>query len=71
MQRSGRTYPIYTFPVKHHWREPADISLIVRSAMQLSELVDHYGDKTVVIPRPGCGNGKLSGKMLSLLLKIF
>jgi hypothetical protein len=50
---------ISSFPVKHHWRQEADPVLIRRSAEQLVALADKFGHERVVIPRPGCGNGKL------------
>lgn len=49
-----------SFPVKHHWREKADPDLIRRSALQLVALADKFGYETVLLPRPGCGNGNLS-----------
>lgn len=53
---------LFTFPVKHHWREPADLELIKRSATELVALIDSFymsNDSTIVLPRPGCGNGQL------------
>lgn len=51
--------PIVFFPVKHHWREQADIELIKRSCVELMELTERQGWETVVLPRPGSGNGRL------------
>lgn len=51
--------PIMSFPVKHHWQQPADPKLIVRSAEQLREVAQSNQGKTFVLPRPGCGNGQL------------
>jgi hypothetical protein len=48
---------LVSFPVKHHWREKADLELIRRSAVELVKLTKS-GDR-VVLPRPGCGNGHL------------
>lgn len=50
---------IVTFPVKVHWREPANLDLIARSAAELVVVADSYNWQEVVLPRPGCGNGKL------------
>lgn len=50
---------IITFPVKHHWREKADINLIKSSAMQLKGIVTALGLDNIIMPRPGCGNGGL------------
>lgn len=51
---------LLSFPVKHHWRDKADINLIKRSARQLVAIATANGWNKVLIPRPGCGNGKLS-----------
>lgn len=48
----------WSFPVKHHWQEKADLSLIYRSAQILVGLMKSI-DGIVLIPRPGCGNGGL------------
>lgn len=59
---------IYSFPVKHHWHERADVVLIRRSAEQLaardwttdaSGTACPLGTVLFVLPRPGCGNGGL------------
>lgn len=47
------------FPVKHHWRDPAKLSLIAKSAIRLAELTEDHDLGTVVLPRPGCGAGQL------------
>lgn len=51
---------IASFPVKHHWKQEAEPVLIRRSAEQLVALADKFGHEHIAIPRPGCGNGKLS-----------
>ena|SRR3990167_4849700 len=50
---------IVSFPVKHEWMEQADIQLIKVSARTLAAFADLHGWKTIVMPRPGCGNGHL------------
>jgi hypothetical protein len=54
---------LFTFPVKHHWHEPADPDLIVQSARELRGFLDDPGvlrlPKRVYLVRPGCGNGQL------------
>lgn len=52
---------LLTFPVKHHWNDQADLDLICRSALELMRYLDHdeIGLKHVLLPRPGCGNGRL------------
>jgi hypothetical protein len=54
----GKT-PIYSFPVKHHWRERASLELIHQSAVELVAETDKQGFESVVLPKPGCGNGGL------------
>lgn len=50
---------LLSFPVKHHWQEEADPLLIARSAHELAALVTKLEYFKVVLPRPGCGNGRL------------
>ena len=51
---------ILTFPVKHNWWEDADIELIKTSCKELMRILDKNTHiKKVLLPRPGCGNGKL------------
>lgn len=49
---------LLAFPVKHNWYEHADLDLIKRSTQQLMVLALQSPEKTFVLPRPGCGNGK-------------
>jgi hypothetical protein len=51
---------IVSFPVKHNWFEKADMELIRRSARELMKWADQLPHwERVLLPRPGCGNGKL------------
>lgn len=49
---------IVAFPVKHHWKEKADLELIEKSCKQLKELINQEGWEKVILPRPGCNNGR-------------
>lgn len=49
-----------TLPVKHHWKDRADIDLINTSLRRLRDLWSSVGRPRLYLPRPGCGNGKLS-----------
>jgi len=62
---------IITFPVKHHWAEKADISLIKRSIKELVDLVvNECGEKSLIfMPRPGCGNGGLNWEAIKPILQ--
>ena len=51
---------IVSFPTKHNWRDPSDPALIWESAYQLAMMADKFHWASVVMPRPGCGNGQLS-----------
>lgn len=51
---------LITFPVKHNWWEHADLDLIEESALRLSTLLEASGLTRVFLPKPGCGNGKLT-----------
>lgn len=55
----GGPYDLFSFPVKHHWREKADLDLIEKSAHELDFFVTRGGYDVVLLPRPGCGNGGL------------
>lgn len=50
---------LVSFPVKHKWMEKADPALIEQSAKKIAKMAALEG-RTVVMPRPGCGNGHLN-----------
>lgn len=50
--------PLVMFPVKHQWYDDADLDLIRQSAQELLVLATVRGWQTVLLPRPGCGNGQ-------------
>lgn len=65
---------VFSFPVKHNWWENADLDLIAESAKSIRNLyLFALGNSTkgcdVWIPRPGCGNGKLSYKDVEPVLQ--
>ena len=49
-----------SLPVKHHWKEKADVELISLSLGRLFDLWNSIGRPKLYLPRPGCGNGQLS-----------
>jgi hypothetical protein len=59
---------LVTFPVKHFWYQQADLELIELSGMELCDLADARGWNHVVLPRPGCGNGRLSWAVVKPVL---
>lgn len=52
----GDRIGLFTFPVKHHWNEPADLALIARSTTEFQAQL--LPSSVYVLPRPGCGNGQ-------------
>lgn len=61
-------YEILSFPVKHHWKQEANLELIRRSVGELQEKAAEYGIKEILLPRVGCGNGKLDWEDVKPLL---
>lgn len=54
-------YHIITFPVKHHWKEMANLELIEKSAKALKEIFRYNLSNIqtpIYMPRVGCGNGR-------------
>jgi hypothetical protein len=62
--------PLVAFPVKHAWHEPADLDLIAKSAEALMVYIDRQGWTTVLLPRPGCGNGQRSWAEVKPLIEL-
>jgi len=61
---------IYSFPVKHAWYEKADKKLIKASVVQLLALARKHPERRFILPRPGCGNGKLKYEGIRPLLEV-
>jgi len=59
---------LISFPVKHNWWEDADLELIDKSCKELKVIMDKYELKKVILPKPGCGNGRLRWKVVKLVL---
>lgn len=53
---------VITLPTKNDWRDNSDLNLIVSSVKRLVALVDEREVSSVVMTRPGCGNGRLEWK---------
>lgn len=63
-----RTTRLFSFPTKHHWKDPSDMGLILQSArLMMQEAKDL--DIDIAIPRPGCGNGGLEWEDVRVDLK--
>lgn len=64
------TNQIMSFPVKNVWWEKADKKLIKQSVQQLETIAEKHPDWRFVLPRPGCGNGKVRYEDIRPLLKV-
>ena len=53
------TPTILSFPVKHNWWEKGDLQLIQSSSRDLKKRALEQSFLKYILPRPGCGNGKL------------
>lgn len=62
---------LITFPTKHHWKQPADLKLIENSCQKLKALMIQNQDIRVVMPKVGCGNGKLSWDSVAPILQSY
>jgi hypothetical protein len=62
-------FGLLSFPVKHNWWEAADPKLIACSAASLNVMAREHPELTYVLPRPGCGNGRLEWSEVSVILK--
>lgn len=66
----GKVEHIFVFfPVKHKWNEEADLELIERSTKELVALADFNEWDEVLMPRPGCGNGRLDWRQVKDVLE--
>jgi len=58
---------LVSFPTKITWNTDADLDLIKRSCVQLMEKLTPTSK--VLLPRPGCGNGKLDWAIVKEAIK--
>jgi len=49
---------VLSFPVKHHFKDIADLDIIKQSCIDLKNLADIMSWQKVVLVKPGCGCGK-------------
>ena len=66
---SHLTAQLYSFPVKEHWADRANMRLIKRSVSSLKEMIKENPNLVYILPRPGCGNGNLKWKNVKPLLE--
>ena len=55
------------FPVKYNWWEQASLELIKESAIALKKAAEF--EDTIILPRPGCGNGRLEWPTVKRVLE--
>lgn len=65
----GDGLDVVCFPVKHNWYEQADLELIKQSVEELAPHAEAESHLTYVLPRPGCGNGRLTWAQVKPLLE--
>lgn len=66
-KRDGR---LLTFPVKHSWWEEANLDLIADSLHHLKAFAEILSEEDIfILPRPGCGNGRLQWKEVKGMLE--
>ncbi len=65
----GTVFNMLSFPVKKHWHDRASVDLITQSFAEL--LLETSGYQSIVIVRPGCGNGGLLWKDILPIAKQF
>lgn len=56
---TGKTTEVWSFPTKHHWRDPSSLDLIRNSARWMVYQANERGWKKVALPEVGCGLGGL------------
>jgi len=61
---------ILSFPVKHHWRDKADLDLIACSTLDLKKWAINRPQATIILPRPGCGNGQLDWEVVKPIVSV-
>lgn len=59
---------LIAFPVKYEFYEKADLNLILKSTIQLVDAQPRLHGR-VLLPRPGCGNGKLDWIQVEPILR--
>lgn len=53
-------FKVMAMATKWHWKYPSKLKFVKSSLEELLNFVDNSDMKTIVMPRPGCGNGGLN-----------
>ena len=63
---NGKIIRVFSYPTKHHWKDPSDVTLICKSAEELALMVESgkfsisgSSINNILLPAVGCGNGGL------------
>ena len=59
-KRDNEIFTLFSFPTKHHWKNPSDITLICKSAEQIVQMCDKFNITKCYLPPVGCGCGGLT-----------
>lgn len=59
VHHTDNEHHLFSFPVKHHWKDSARRHLVQRSCIELVIRAEDLGLPFVYVPRVGCGNGRL------------
>jgi hypothetical protein len=64
---------LITFPTKNYWKDPSDLGIIEHSCKTLKALLKQYKKEKIkfVMPKVGCGNGKLSWDKVQPIIKAY
>lgn len=62
---------LVAFPTKTHWALPSTLALLAESAQALVTLADRQQWTTVVLPRVGCGFGRLAWEVVRPVLATY
>lgn len=57
-----------SFPTKYDYRADSDLLLIKHSAEEVVKLANKFGWQHILVPRVGCGLGKLEWRVVKKLL---
>ena len=57
------------FPTKDYWYNSSDPKIILQSCKELNAFIEEKGLQSVLLPRPGCGNGGLDWEDVKLLIE--
>src|SRR5271165_6401393 len=62
---------IFSFPTKSHYEHDADPALIIKSAREIQNQAEVHKLEHIIMPRPGCGLGKLEWDYVRSLIAPF